>query len=146
MKTLYNILLSNKQTARKEQDWKMIDLINLIIGEAQRKQRNLKQELTNQEIHSTIKALMKATEFTRKIVLEADEGANTSNYDEELQALSEYLPKLINEEDTKVLVADAISKVGATSMKHIGAIMGYVKKTGIPVDMKLVNIIIKQSS
>ena len=46
----------------------------------------------------------------------------------EVKVLSEYLPKQLNDEDTKKICSDIISSTGATSIKDMGKIMGELKK------------------
>ena len=47
----------------------------------------------------------------------------------ELDILSGFLPKQIGEEETKKLCGEVIAKLGATSVKDIGKVMGELKKT-----------------
>ena len=46
----------------------------------------------------------------------------------EYNILSSYLPKQLSEEDTKKLCQETISKLGATSIKDMGKVMGELKK------------------
>ena len=46
----------------------------------------------------------------------------------EYDILSSFLPKQLNEEDTKKICEEIISKVGANSVKDMGKVMGEVKK------------------
>jgi uncharacterized protein YqeY len=47
----------------------------------------------------------------------------------ELDILSGFLPKQLGEEETKKICADVISKLGASSVKDMGKVMGELKKT-----------------
>ena len=47
----------------------------------------------------------------------------------ELEILSGFLPKQLGEEETKKICADVISKLGASSVKDMGKVMGELKKT-----------------
>ena len=46
----------------------------------------------------------------------------------EYDILSSFLPKQLNEEDTKKICVGIISKVGASSVKDMGKVMGELKK------------------
>ena len=46
----------------------------------------------------------------------------------EYDILSSFLPKQLNEEDTKKICEETISKVGANSVKDMGKVMGELKK------------------
>ena len=47
----------------------------------------------------------------------------------ELDILSGFLPKQLGQEETKKICADVISKLGASSVKDMGKVMGELKKT-----------------
>ncbi|MDC1079628.1 GatB/YqeY domain-containing protein [Candidatus Pelagibacter sp.] len=47
----------------------------------------------------------------------------------ELDILSGFLPKQIGEEETKKLCVEVIAKLGASSVKDMGKVMGELKKT-----------------
>ena len=47
----------------------------------------------------------------------------------EYYILTSFLPKQLNEEETKKICADVISKIGANSLKDMGKVMGELKKT-----------------
>ena len=56
----------------------------------------------------------------RKDLLEAEQ--------KEFDILSNFLPKQLNDEDTKNICIDTISKLGAESIKDMGKVMGELKK------------------
>lgn len=47
----------------------------------------------------------------------------------EYEVLSEYLPKMLSEDELNKIVEDTIKNMGATSMKDMGKIMGFINKT-----------------
>ena len=47
----------------------------------------------------------------------------------EYDILTSFLPKQLSEEETKKICSDAISKLGANSLKDMGKVMGELKKT-----------------
>ena len=47
----------------------------------------------------------------------------------EYNILTSFLPKQLDEDETKKICSDIISKVGASSMKDMGRVMGELKKT-----------------
>ena len=47
----------------------------------------------------------------------------------EYDILTSFLPKQLNEEETKKICADVISKIEANSLKDMGKVMGELKKT-----------------
>ena len=63
----------------------------------------------------------------------------------EIEILSEYLPKQLSREEVKVEVEKIISEIGATSMKDMGAIMKEAKaKLGASAEGKTINEVAKE--
>ena len=63
----------------------------------------------------------------------------------EYDILSSYLPKQLNEEDTKKICEDIIAKVGASSVKDMGKVMGELKKQyADEIDFSKAGALIKQ--
>ena len=61
----------------------------------------------------------------------------------EYEILTSFLPKQMSEEDTKKLCAELISKLGASSIKDMGKIMGLVMpQVRGRADGKIVNTIV----
>ena len=63
----------------------------------------------------------------------------------EVNIMSEYLPKQLSEEDTKKLCEEVAKKLNATSIKDMGKIMGELKKNNADnMDFSLAGKIIKE--
>ena len=63
----------------------------------------------------------------------------------EYEILTSFLPKQMSEEDTKKLCAALISKLGASSIKDMGKIMGELKKShSDEIDFSKAGSIIKE--
>lgn len=64
---------------------------------------------------------------------------------EEIEALSGYLPKQLSTEEIKEKVSSIITKIGATSMKDMGAVMKEAKaEIGTAADGKTINEVVKE--
>ena len=63
----------------------------------------------------------------------------------EVDIMFEYLPKQLNEEDTKKLCEETVKKINATSVKDMGKVMGDLKNNnGDKIDFSLAGKIIKE--
>ena len=63
----------------------------------------------------------------------------------EYEILTSFLPKQMSEEDTKKLCAELIAKLGASSIKDMGKIMGELKKShSDEIDFSKAGSIIKE--
>ena len=72
----------------------------------------------------------------RRELLEAEEA--------EIKIIDTFLPKQLNEEETKKICKEAIESLGASSIKDMGKIMGALKqKYSDSIDFSKVNIIVK---
>ena len=64
--------------------------------------------------------------------------------EEEIKTIDSFLPKQLNEEETKKICEETIKKLGASSLKDMGKIMGSLKKNyADSIDFSKVNIIVK---
>ena len=62
----------------------------------------------------------------------------------EIKVIDTFLPKQLNEEDTKKICKETIESLGASSMKDMGKIMGSLKKKySDTIDFSKVNTIVK---
>jgi len=88
-----------------------------------------KKETDDEDIKKLLKKMIKQrlesieiyTKNDRKDLLEVEQN--------EFDLLSSFLPQQLNEEDTKEICIDTISKLGATSIKDMGKVMGELKKS-----------------
>ena len=68
-----------------------------------------------------------------------------SQVKEEIEILSEYLPKPLSQEELEKIIDEVIAEVGATSMKDMGVVMKEAKaKIGPAADGKTINDVVKQ--
>ena len=62
----------------------------------------------------------------------------------EFEILSSFLPKQLNDEETKKICEEAVKSVGANSMKDMGKVMGILKSNHAQtIDFSKVSVIIK---
>ena len=88
-----------------------------------------KKETDDEDVKKLLKKMIKQrvesieiyTKNNRKDLLDVEQ--------KEFDLLSSFLPQQLNDEDTKKICIDAISKLGAASIKDMGKVMGELKKT-----------------
>ena len=65
--------------------------------------------------------------------------------EDEIKIIDSFLPKQLSEEETKSICKNAIKTIGASSIKDMGKVMGYLKKEySNKIDFSKVNIIVKE--
>ena len=78
------------------------------------------KRLLNKMIKQRIESIDIYKKNNRKDLLEIEE--------KELEILSGYLPKKLSEEETRKICEEIVSKLGASSLKDMGKVMGELKK------------------
>ena len=64
---------------------------------------------------------------------------------QEIEIISEYLPKQLNKEEITKIVAEIIKQTGATSIKEMGAVMKEAKaQIGASADGKSINEVVRE--
>ena len=100
--------------------------------------------LTDQDITSLLKKMIKQRNESCEVYKKAGRKELLESETKEIEVISSFLPKQLSEEDTKKLCEEVIKKVGATSVKDMGKVMGELKKTNADVlDFSKVGSIIK---
>ena len=65
--------------------------------------------------------------------------------EKEVKVLSEYLPKQLSEEETKSICNELVKKIGASSIKDMGKVMGELKKNySDSIDFSKAGVILKE--
>ena len=141
----------NKQfnTALKSKNKTLISTLRLVLAAI--KERDIsnrtnekKEPVKDEEIVKVLRRMKKQRQESvdlykkggRQELLEAEES--------EIKIIDTFLPKQLNEEDTKKICKETIESLGASSMKDMGKIMGSLKKKySDTIDFSKVNTIVK---
>ena len=100
--------------------------------------------LSDQDIMGILKKMVKQRNESCEVYKKAGRTELLEIETKEIKIISSFLPKQLNEEDTKSLCEEVIKKVGASSLKDMGKVMGELKKThGDVLDFSKVGSIIK---
>lgn len=119
--------------------------------------RIIRAAIKNQEIelrrpledNDTLNILSRELKQRRDSLQDFERGGRedlVSNVKSEIEIITEYLPKQLNEEEVKAIVVQTMQETGASSKADLGKLMGALmpKVKGI-ADGKLVNAIVQQS-
>ena len=102
------------------------------------------KEVSDQDIIGILKKMVKQRNESCDVYKKAGRIELLEAETKELEIISSFLPEQLSEEDTKKLCEEAIKKVGASSIKDMGKVMGDLKKThGDVLDFSKVGSIIK---
>ena len=102
------------------------------------------KEVSDQDIIGILKKMVKQRNESCDVYKKAGRIELLEAETKELEIISSFLPEQLSEEDTKKLCEEVIKKLGASSIKDMGKVMGELKKThGDVLDFSKVGSIIK---
>ena len=87
-----------------------------------------KKETDDEDIKKLLKKMMKQRAESIDIYKKNNRSDLLEIEQNEFNILSGFLPKQLNDEDTKKICDEIISKLGANSIKDMGKVMGELKK------------------
>ena len=87
-----------------------------------------KKETDDEDIKKLFKKMVKQRAESIEIYKKNNRSDLLEIEQNEYDIISNYLPKQLSEEDTKKICEETISKLGASSIKDMGKVMGELKK------------------
>ena len=103
-----------------------------------------KKDLEDSDIIKVIQKLVKQRKDSMDIYSQAGRDELADKEQQEMFVLMNYLPKMLTEQEVEEIVTKTIADFGATSMKDMGKVMGFINKTySGQVDGSMVSRIVK---
>ena len=103
-----------------------------------------KEEVKDLEIVKVLRKMKKQRQDSADLYKKGGRPELLEAEEAEIKIIDTYLPKQLNEEETKKICKDVIESVGASSVKDMGKIMGTLKqKYSDSIDFSKVNVIVK---
>ena len=148
--SLKNTIENEYKNALKSKDKNKISTYRLILSSikdldiANRSGPN-KKDTDDEDIKKLLKKMVKQRAESIEIYKKNNRADLLEVEQNEYDILTSFLPKQMSEEDTKKLCAELISKLGASSIKDMGKIMGELKKSySDEIDFSKAGSIIKE--
>lgn len=142
---LKETLMQDLKTAMKDKDTIRKNTVQMIRSAILQFE---KDNLTELDQDGILEVIAKELKKRRDVLPEYEKSGRDdliADINREIEILLTYLPKQLTKEELEVIVSDAISETGATSMKDIGKIMGVVMpKVKGRADGKMINAIAKE--
>ena len=102
------------------------------------------QSLKDQDVISILKKMIKQRNDLVGSLLKSRKRGSFKKRKDEINIINEFLPKQLSEEETNKICDEMIKKIGASSMKDMGKVIGILKKEhGNVLDFSIVSKIIK---
>lgn len=103
------------------------------------------KEATDAELMSMMQTMIKQRNDSIKMYMDGNRPELAEKEKAEIAVIERFLPKQLNEAETKAAVEAIIAETGAASMKDMGKVMGALKaKYAGQLDMGRANAIIKE--
>ncbi len=104
-----------------------------------------KKDTDDEDIKKLLKKMMKQRNESIDIYKKNNRSDLLEIEQNEFNILSSFLPKQLNDEDTKKICEEIISKLGANSIKDMGKVMGELKKNHADeIDFSKAGALLKQ--
>ena len=135
--------------ALKNRDKTLVSTLRLIIAAI--KERDIanrkggkKEEVKDQEIIKVLQKMKKQRQDSASLYEKGGRQELLNAEKAEIEIIDTFLPKQLNEEETKKICKEIIESIGASSIKDMGKIMGSLKqKHSDSIDFSRANVIIK---
>jgi len=136
--------------ALKAKDKKTYSALRLVVAAIKdtmiAKKIKDKKTLPDNDLMSLLKKMVKQRNDSCDAYKKAGRNELLENEMSEIKIISEFLPKQLSEEETKKMCLETMKKVGASSVKDMGKVMGALKKEYSDVlDFSKVSQIIKEN-
>ena len=106
---------------------------------------NEQKEITDSDITAILKKMIKQRNESCEVYKKAGRKELLESESKEIEVINRFLPKQLNEEETKKICQETVKAIGATSMKDMGKVMGVLKsKHADVIDFSKVSPIIKE--
>ena len=136
-------------TALKNRNKTLVSTLRLIVAAI--KERDIanrkggkKEEVKDQEITKVLQKMKKQRQDSASLYEKGGRQELLNVEKAEIEVIDTFLPKQLNEEETKKICKEIIESIGASSIKDMGKIMGSLKqKHSDSIDFSKANVIIK---
>ena len=120
-------------TALKSKNKTLISTLRLVLAAI--KERDIsnrtnekKEPVKDEEIVKVLRRMKKQRQESADLYQKGGRQELLEVEESEIKIIDTFLPKQLNEEDTKKICKETIESLGASSMKDMGKIMGSLKK------------------
>ena len=138
------------KTALKSKDKNKISTYRLILSgvkdlDIHNRSGSNKKNTDDDDIKKLLKKMIKQRNESIEVYKKNNRQDLFEIEQNEVDIMSVYLPKQLNENDTKKMCEEAIKKLNASSIKDMGKVMGELKKNNTDsIDFSLAGKIIKE--
>ena len=144
MSTLRDQVSNDMKTAMKAKETQKRDALRLLLSAFKQIEVDERKELTDEDVSKIIQKQVKQRQDSAAQFKEAGRDDLLEKEESEIAFFMVYMPKQLDDIELESAVKSILEKVGATSMKDMGKVMGMASKelTG-KADGKRINECVK---
>jgi len=133
------------KNALKSGDKSRLSILRMIKSSIKNKEIEKSESLTDEETSAILRSFLKRANESIEQFTIAGRTDLVEKEKEESEIIQNYLPRQLNEDQTREIVSNAINEVGATGPGDMGKIMkAIMAKAGGQVDGKLASKLVKE--
>tara|TARA_Y100000389_G_scaffold33841_1_gene28812 strand:- start:40 stop:495 length:456 start_codon:yes stop_codon:yes gene_type:complete len=138
--------LNEALKAKDKNTYPTLRLVVSAIKDAEIAARSKGQnEISDSDITAILKKMIKQRNESCEVYKKAGRSELLESETREIEVINIFLPKQLNEKETKKICQEIVKSVGASSMKDMGKVMGALKsKYADTIDFSKVSLIIKE--
>ncbi len=145
MGKLKSRLQNDMKEAMKSKDSFKRDVIRFLMSAIKQIEVDERRELSDADIEKIIQKSLKQRDDASKQFKDAGREDLYKKEIAEANILKEYMPEQLSDGELKSIIESIISRVGATTLKDMGKVMGVAtKETQGRADGKRINVIAKE--
>jgi len=147
--SLKNQIEEKFNQALKEKDKTTYPTLRLVVSaikDAEIANRSKeKKDISDSDITTILKKMIKQRNESCEVYKKAGRTELLESETQEIEVINTFLPKQLNDEETKKICEEVVKSVGADSMKDMGKVMGALKsKYSDTLDFSKVSSVIKE--
>ena len=137
------------KTALKNKSKNLVSTLRLVLAaikdkDIENRTSESKKPANDTEIIKVLRKMKKQRQDSAKLYKEGNRQELLDIEIEEIKIIDSFLPKQLDDNETKKICEDLVKELGASSIKDIGKIMGALKKKySETIDFSKVSIILK---
>ena len=138
------------KVAMKEKNGRSVSTLRLILAavkdrDISARAKGNQEGINHAELLSLLQSMIKQRTESIELYKKGGRQELLNAEEAEIKIIDSFLPKQLNEEETKKICKELIEKTGASSIKDMGKIMGELKKQySDSIDFAKVNMIVKE--
>jgi len=145
--SLQSKIMAEMKTAMRAKDKVALESLRAIKAAilVAQTESGAKEEIDEDQELKILQRLVKQRKDSARLYTEQNRSDLADPELEQVKVIEKFLPAQLSEEDVKTIVADVIAKVGATSPKDMGKVMGAAnKELAGKAEGRLISTVVKE--